>query len=101
MFNVNSYVHSIIILDIYYFLNERNVEAVRTSHTKSYSLIIFMASILILFSVCLNIACNKLFSRILYKEDGKDSFISISVSMSEQEAEQDWSWIQEELVTKV
>ena len=39
--------------------------------------------------------------RILYKEDGKDSFTCISVSMSEQEAEQDWIWIQEQLVPKV
>ncbi|XP_023332469.1 TBC1 domain family member 9 [Eurytemora carolleeae] len=39
--------------------------------------------------------------RILYKEDGKDSFTCISVSMSEHEAEQDWIWIQEQLVPKV
>ena len=46
--------------------------------------------------------CQSLYLlRILYKEDGKDSFTCISVSMSEHEAEQDWIWIQEQLVPKV
>jgi len=39
--------------------------------------------------------------RILYKEEGKDSMVALSMSMTEAEALADWVWLEEELLPKV
>ena len=39
--------------------------------------------------------------RILYKEEGKDSFVNISASMTEAESDKDWLWLQDQLQPKV